>query len=704
MAKGEVEVSGVPSPEVIGVDWELTNTVSPSAAGLSSEGYGQLSATAQPGVDDEFVIDRDVTVTFSKDEPDVDTNEPLSFGSVEGWVSGYSTYGLVQDDLTPETRGPASITITPNLAILNVDRDAPAVVNVSLSEVFQTYVGLVTSSLPVAYEATENPVVSVPGWTGNVWEYISNLAAIKGVELSYTGNGLVVRDIQVEALEQEFMGDPSYQFNAGSSGRYVEVAYQDQTVITSIEANLTNFSQNPKLGVNSTGWSGSASGGSSGSVTVGRITSPETAYQSSFTGPPRTGSDIFTLAWSLVQTHNIPITPVVTPLRMSIGLHLGPLAYSGGSIGSVRRSVEITFRDGEGGTILGSLGPFEVSTGSGVTPWSTVSDMPVGTSLIQITSGALIQSVSGSSSRTVSTYATRAWAIPGSGGNYFDGDMPGATWVGTPENSVSEMPNPNNIPLYDAFLDNNRILEVAAGEVQQFVLESNVWATSLLQPIPSLLAPVGVGNYHVIDSQGVPCTGAFVGLGGDVTVAINDLGQIVATLTGPSSEASINGGPYRLASFDGQTTRGEFRIAGTGIITSQKTVRVPTGADPTRFAEDVAYSITYPFVNTPAEAYTVGFATGAYASAAYPEVGFNFYTDGMPAWNYAAGKFFDYNGSRFRILSASVNPGFTGVSAQQRNTWGEVKSVHSGKTYGDLAAEWGSLRYRDTLIKPRKEV
>lgn len=257
MAKGEVEVSGVPSPTFIGVDWELTNTVSPSAAGLSSEGYGQLSATAQPGGDDEFVIDRDVTVTFSKDDPDVDTNEPISLGSVEGWVSGYSTYGLVEDDLTPETRGPASITITPNLAILNVDRDAPAVVNVSLSEAFQTYVGLVTSSLPVTYEATNNPIVSFPGWTGNVWEYMSNLAAIKGVELTYTGNGLVVRDIQAEELEQEFFAEPSYRMEEGSTGQYVEVAYQDQQVITSIEENLTNYSENPKLGVDTTGWSGS---------------------------------------------------------------------------------------------------------------------------------------------------------------------------------------------------------------------------------------------------------------------------------------------------------------------------------------------------------------------------------------------------------------------------------------------------------------
>jgi len=993
LAKGDVEVSGVPSPAFIGVDWELTNTVSPSAAGLPSEGYGQLSATAQPGVDDEFVIDRDVTVTFSKDDPDVDTNEPIPFGSVEGWVSGYSTYGLVADDLTPETRGPASITITPNLAILNVDRDVPAVVNVSLSEAFQTYVGLVTSSLPVSYEATNNPIVSFPGWSGNVWEYVSNLAAIKGVELTYTGNGLVVRDIQVDALEQEFMGDPSYQFTDGSAGQYVEVAYQDQTVITSIEANLVNYSENPSLEVSGTGWGAVTPGplnpgiqsttssrglivavgnnmmgynpdghlwfagngpsgdyrsvtsntevfvavgvnvaavsydgvnwvagsipsgtytcviwdglrflamgsgvsatssdgvtwtsntapsfnvsdvtwdgsryvavGTGGSATsldaitwseasfstfytpfkvswngslyasvglyqpTGSVPSSLTMYSSdglswvfttSSTGPRYRGliwdgskfiaagqSGIINKGGIYVSNDGVSWVPAVeTPIGVGGPIsvvHNGTsiFAYEGDGYGYVSQtgytwtrlswdysgyatvtrannssrayvgsySQQVQVQIPAGGVMpnanetlttafttpsldvtalagkISTFGVFVRSTntsgyfassiankrlivrfydsgstllntvvgasggGTGFATWTGT--VPPTAETAEITVGVDFTARSGSpsnNSNATNTFlnADAQFAVAGSGGVYFDGSYPGATWNGTPGLSTSTMPNPNNTPLYDAFVDNNRILEVAAGEVQEFVLESNVWATSLIQPIPSLVAPVGVGNYHVIDSQGVPCTGAFVGLGGDVTVAINDLGQIVATLIGPSEEASINGGPYRLASFDGQTTRGEFRIAGTGIITDQKTVRVPTGADPTRFAEDVAYSITYPFVNTPAEAYTVGFATGAYASAAYPEVGFNFYTDGMPAWNYAAGKFFDYNGSRFRILSASVNPGSTGVSAQQRNTWDEVKSVHSGKTYGDLAAEWGSLRYRDNILKPRKEV
>lgn len=311
-------------------------------------------------------------------------------------------------------------------------------------------------------------------------------------------------------------------------------------------------------------------------------------------------------------------------------------------------------------------------------------------------SGSLVLPVIPQNDIKVMMFADAMLVSQDGGTSYFDGNTPGAFWNGTPDLSTSTMPNPNQVPVYDAFLDGNRILEVNSGEVNEFVLGDRFYATSIEQPTPSSAVPAQLGTYHIIDSTNLPIVPTqWVDYGGDLRVSINGLGQVVATLTAPRVEIPSTTGPYYIASSDGATRRGELKIAGTGIVTNPVQMMIPTGADWSRVANEVAQSLNMPWIVTRADAYNAAAKLGPSVSVARPIVNFEIPADEVNQLGITPGKLLRFKDGTYRVISSSISRGGVQLQLELWTTVGEVDDAWSGETVGDFDTAWNGRFVRD---------
>lgn len=240
------------------LSWTVTEVTSPVAPGGSLAGTGSFSAslffdennkpldfnTGQPLSDIEFMQGDEIAFVF--DEHDntgfVGYIDNSSFNGSEGMMTS------------------ASFNLITYMNQLSTQRDLPPVLNETPDEIFRIYMRTVFPSLPgnrVNYIGSDTTPRSFIGWTGDVWQALCALAAMLNCEIATTGfynDGIVIRDIGQRVVDLSNRTAPTQQFRSNNLGRYVDVTYQNQTVISTVLSSTKNISPNPSVEVAVTGY------------------------------------------------------------------------------------------------------------------------------------------------------------------------------------------------------------------------------------------------------------------------------------------------------------------------------------------------------------------------------------------------------------------------------------------------------------------
>lgn len=218
--------------------WSVQNTVTPHVFGVGNQGTGAASISIAYGVDSEFLIDSQVTAVQER------------LGPVQGLVTALQFAG--SDGM--ETA--VSLSIQSVIGGLNAARIAPPLVDATVEDVYSTYVGLIDPNLTVANQSSNATVYNLPGWEAPVWQMLGEFAAVSTTELVLQGNGLVIRDQFVDPLELDDNTVPQYQFVTSGEGQQFDVINYNVEPVQSGDPILFNFSPNPSVESDLTGWTG----------------------------------------------------------------------------------------------------------------------------------------------------------------------------------------------------------------------------------------------------------------------------------------------------------------------------------------------------------------------------------------------------------------------------------------------------------------
>lgn len=237
------------------LSWNVTETTTPTAPGASLAGTGSASFTFMFGEHNKPI---DYTTNSPIDDIEfIQGDEAL----VELSILGTPTYlpGHIDNATFVGSEGmqtSASFDLVSMMNMLSVVRDVPPVVEKYLDEIFSIYIGTVHPGAPINYEGSDSNLYSFIGWTGDVWQGLCSLAAMTGMEITFDGFEFIIRDIGQNVVDFGNRTAPTQQFRSNNLGRYIDVTYQNQTVISTILAARENLSPNPSLEADDTGWIG----------------------------------------------------------------------------------------------------------------------------------------------------------------------------------------------------------------------------------------------------------------------------------------------------------------------------------------------------------------------------------------------------------------------------------------------------------------
>lgn len=118
---------------------------------------------------------------------------------------------------------------------LGTQSDKIAVLSVNgptLSEAFAYLVNLATDQLTVDYQASEDPVVTLVPFNGNVWDHIKQLCAAYGVEVALVGQTVQVRDLGDSELDITNAVAGSAQLSLTSQGVGLAVEFKNYNAVS----------------------------------------------------------------------------------------------------------------------------------------------------------------------------------------------------------------------------------------------------------------------------------------------------------------------------------------------------------------------------------------------------------------------------------------------------------------------------------------
>lgn len=263
--------------------------------------------------------------------------------------------------------------------------------------------------------------------------------------------------------------------------------------------------------------------------------------------------------------------------------------------------------------------------------------------------------------------------------------------------------------VYDAYDDGNKIITVKSKETVTVTINSNSYLNTINQPKRKFSLPNADGYFIVSDSTGVPVGGtntntAWEDYGGKVSVAINpDIpGAIDVTVTGPFQEIPAYPGPYKLAYSDGSNDYAALSILGNGVKVDNKTLNLQTGAVRAKTKQEVAKTVTNPFIGTLEQAYDAGLWVSA--DAAGPKVSFSAAASNIDFTKPPTGTIIHYGDSSYRVMDSSTSVISTSVNAQRYAISSTSDSVWSTKTVAYHDGIWARNKVQDKIIAPYKYI
>lgn len=686
----ELAMTGSGSVGDILQGWTVTEGATPTNATDIGGGTGSVSMSARSKDSSVFVVDNDATITHKK------------LGAIQGIVGNITDGGSV-----------SGMTIAPTISLLSAERNMPPTGNQPLSTTISSYVAAVTDQLNVSYQATSDPNRVYGGWSGDVWSKLSELCAINKIEIAVSGNTLIVRDIGSTTLSINDSNSVSRTFSTQATGRSIDITCQNTTLVSTLGTAKYNYSQNPSVETNITGWTASNISGF-GSFTAARSTewaANGTASYRVFINNSGSASDPI----AIEMKHTIPVDLLTEGESYEASVVLRTSFMNGNPFGL--RDTEVLYRWVNG--VGGVLATYQNGVVPNMSPDKTYTN----------TSGAMIKPPGAVNLVIVwqigqfwygqkggfyglwpnfegdeRIYMDAAILTNGSIVPYFDGSSAGATWGGTANNSISFVAIPAENDFYNAFKDNNTIYSAAAGESITTVIQTKNFPTYLAQPTQTTVLPNPVGTYYISASDNLPVSAQqWSDYGGSVRVAIGEIpGTIELTLTAPPVEIPGVPSPYSLAASDGSSQYATLSIAGTGVIANPGTVNILTGADPNKTTVQVATSLDSPFVINLATAYDCAawIAVDAVGTATLQAtIG----THQLKGFGLTQGSLISYKNSVYRVTSATIGAAVTTITAKWYVTANMRDNLWNGSSAATFDTFWSGYSAGDIQIAPLRK-
>ena len=671
--------------------WSISESASSVNITEQTGGTGSASFSAVKTPTSKFVIDNLITL-------DVD-----ELGSLGGIIGDTSIMG-----------DSVSVTVAPTLSLLNAERSAPPTGEQALSAIFASYVALVTDQITVDYQATSDPLRIYPGWSGSVWNFLQQLCAFNRVEMAASGDLLVVRDVGSIEYALGAKVTPTFSASVASTGRSIDVVVQNTALVASLPGPKYNYSENPSVETNATGWSTtntSGYGASSSARNTGWASSGTASWRCNITNAGSSSDpiavdlkheiDASTLTVGGVYSASIVVATTSSAINAGYDTTYGSIQVifewlNASSVQVGTPKVQYFHQISSSGTLVAAPG---MIFPAGATKMRITFSVPefqgVEVSPGLLWPGGLLET--GDLLYMDSAMLTNGAIVP-----FFDGNSPGAAWEGTANNSVSSLLLPSENDFYNAFTDNNTIYSVSAGESVTTTVQTSNYPTYLAQPVVSDVFPIAVGTYCVSGADNLPVVPAeWIGYGGNVSVAISEVpGAIDLTLSAPQSDIPGVPGPYTLSVSDGSNQYATLSIAGIGVTTKPETLNLLTGASPEKTTVEVAATVNSPFCITKKIAYD--HSSWAVAKAAGPNTALNFTvpTSTLSGLGLTEGAMFTHEDARYRIISATIGHTSTSISAVRHTTIGEMDAAWAGQELGDFDALWSGYSAGDINIAP----
>lgn len=278
-----------------------------------------------------------------------------------------------------------------------------------------------------------------------------------------------------------------------------------------------------------------------------------------------------------------------------------------------------------------------------------------------------------------------------------------------------------NQELYNARDDNNRVISVKAEETITTTVPISGTPTVVNLPVMSTQPKSGVGEYKIVDSKGAPISQYLWALYGgrlDIQVSTTALNAIDITFVGPSStdgtfnDTVVGGtttpalypGPYKLAYSSGSSDYAALSITGAGVKTTPTTLKVYTASDYAKVPQDVAKTISNPFIVTKNQAYDRGLWAVCEASGPNVTLSASIPVSSVQSFGLVAGSLIRYRDSIYRITDATIGNLAININAIRHVTVDDFDALWNGKTVASHDLMWSGYDTSDQVIAPLRYV
>lgn len=281
--------------------------------------------------------------------------------------------------------------------------------------------------------------------------------------------------------------------------------------------------------------------------------------------------------------------------------------------------------------------------------------------------------------------------------------------------------NIDNGELYNAYKDDNRVLSVKASETVSTKIDIDGTPAFLYIPQRSTVPPAGLNEYCVIDSSGLQIPQElWEKYGGKLSISLNpDIANAIdVTLVGPTStdgtfNETVAGstttpamypGPYKIAYSSGETEYAALSIMGSGVLFKEKKLKLLTGADPEKTPQDIAKTVTNPFIATEQQAYDRGAWASIEASGPRVVLSGSIPVHAQMHFGLVAGSRIRYRDSIYRVTDTTIGNLGVDFNAVRHVTVDDFDALWAGKSVGLHDAMWEGYDSSDHIIAPLRYI
>lgn len=690
--------------------WSFQQDASPANPNDPNGGTGSLSVSAVATPTSKYIGDNTADFVHNGISP-----EP-NLGTISGIIGAP----------TPVLNG-VSFSLSPVLSLLNATATAPPTGQQSLSDIITGYVALLAPSITVNYISANTNLYVFPGWSENLWSKLKQLFAIYKLDYTISGYTLTINDIGVRTFDMTNNQSVQIARPGPGAAQSVDMKCYHTTLVSTIGTTQFNYDQNPSVETNTTNYSGTVN---NGTATIGSAAKTFGSGTKAYGASATTTGSTAVATGSLVLSHVISTTGLTAGIpynfRFAVqaqiaGITPAPLTNKG----QVKIQYSATWSDGSSAISTVTLSPTTTRStttrGGGFSPTGTTGPMPSGATTITFTITFQVSAVGaanymagplgpGQSNVTNSVpdsifidafLFTDGPLVP-----YFDGNSgTGYVWLGTANNSVSSKTIAAINEFYNAAKDSNASYSVNSGETQVWTVSTpDSFPTFLAQPTQGPSYPILIGQFFVSGQDNLPVTQYNWNLyGGSVSVAVGSVpGTIVITMVGPYMEIPGVPGPYTLSASDGTNTYSALSIAGLGVISTDETVTVQSGANPLTTTEVSVGLFDCPFITDLGTLYDCADWIVQDLGLGVSTLTAVLSTNEVGSFANAIGMIVTSDNEKFRVISATVARGGTQITAVNFTRMGDIDDMLTASlpTLGAYDDLWAGFTLGDWNISP----